>query len=67
MYTSFLFLTVADPLDHATGLEKREMLAHLAGNDVSCDVSSSANVAYVDIFLWLWFASDIIIISDIIT
>lgn len=43
MYTSFLLLTVADPLDHATGLEKREMLAHLAGNDVSCDVSSSAN------------------------
>lgn len=29
------FSTVADPLDHATGLEKREMLARLAGNDVS--------------------------------
>ncbi|KYN44057.1 Cytochrome c oxidase subunit 5B, mitochondrial [Trachymyrmex septentrionalis] len=24
---------LADPLDHATGLEKREMLAYLAGND----------------------------------
>ncbi|XP_023246792.1 cytochrome c oxidase subunit 5B, mitochondrial isoform X2 [Copidosoma floridanum] len=23
----------ADPLDHATGLEKAELLAHLAGND----------------------------------
>lgn len=36
----FLFLTVADPLDHATGLEKREMLAQLAGNEVSCDIST---------------------------
>lgn len=38
-----LFLTVADPLDHATGLEKREMLAEIAGNEVSCDVSRSTN------------------------
>lgn len=38
-----LFLTVAEPLDHATGLEKKEMLAQLAGNEVSCDVSRSAN------------------------
>lgn len=38
----FLFSTVADSLDHATGLEKREMLARLAGNDVSCDVSTSS-------------------------
>jgi len=60
---SFFFLTVADPLDHATGLEKREMLAHLAGNDVSCDVSSLASTS---IFLWLCCTSDIII-SHIIT
>jgi len=60
---SLLILTVADPLDHATGLEKREMLAHLAGNDVSCDVFSLASTS---IFLWLCCTNDIII-SDIIT
>lgn len=26
---------MAEPLDHATGVEKAELLAHLAGNDVS--------------------------------
>ena len=26
---------MADPIDHATGVEKREMLARLAGDDVS--------------------------------
>lgn len=26
---------MAEPLDHATGIEKAELLAHLAGNDVS--------------------------------
>jgi len=37
-HSRLFFLTVADPLDHATGLEKRELLAHLAGNDVSCSL-----------------------------
>lgn len=40
VFVSFC-LTVADPLDHATGLEKKEMLARLAGNDVSGHISSS--------------------------
>ena len=26
---------MADPMEHATGLEKRELLARVAGNDVS--------------------------------
>jgi len=32
----FLFLGFPDPLDLATGIEKKEMLLRLAGNDVSC-------------------------------
>lgn len=31
----FFFTAFADPLDHATGLEKRELLAAAAGNFVS--------------------------------
>lgn len=30
----FYFSVMADPLEHATGLEKQEMLAKAAGNDV---------------------------------
>lgn len=32
--TSFYIAVMADPLEHATGLEKQEMLAKAAGNDV---------------------------------
>lgn len=31
----YLFLGFPDPLDLATGIEKKEMLLRLAGNDVS--------------------------------
>jgi len=43
---SLLFLIVADPLDHATGLEKREMIAHLAGNDVGCDFQFGVHIYF---------------------
>lgn len=36
---------MADPLEHATGLEKQEMLANLAGNDVSGFVFSFFSAA----------------------
>lgn len=29
----FIYLELPDPIDHATGLEKKELLAALAGND----------------------------------
>lgn len=29
---------MGDPVEHATGLEKRELLAHLAGNDSPFDM-----------------------------
>jgi len=35
----FLFLGFPDPLDLATGIEKKEMLLRLAGNDVSCTLN----------------------------
>jgi hypothetical protein len=47
----FLCLTVADPLDHATGLEKREMLAHIAGNDVSHYILNLTDIK--NISLWI--------------
>lgn len=31
----FLYIEFPDPLDLATGIEKKEMLLRLAGNDVS--------------------------------
>lgn len=33
-----LFTVMSDPLDHATGLEKRELLAKAAGNDDPFDM-----------------------------
>lgn len=32
---NFIFLEFPDPLELATGIEKKEMLLRLAGNDVS--------------------------------
>lgn len=36
--TFLLFLVMGDPIDHATGIEKRELLAKLAGNDNPFDM-----------------------------
>lgn len=35
---------MADPLEHATGIEKREMLAELAGNDVRANLAIFATL-----------------------
>jgi len=43
-FSFWFFAVMADPLEHATGIEKREMLAELAGNDVRPE-------------FWLWHPS----------
>lgn len=41
LYIIIVVLGFPDPLDLATGIEKKEMLARLAGNDVSLVLNST--------------------------